>query len=253
MILRDSRFFLAVLLALLPLQCLAADLQIMAEDAAEPFSRADGTGYANEIVKAAFHAAGVEIRLDVVPYARCKKDVEDGKVVACFSMSWYRGVEDTVVFSELPVIQVYADVFLNRNSPPRIARIDDIGKGAVVGIVNEYEYPDAIYGLRSQGAVLQLAPNDGANLKMLARRRLDAAIVMTNDLVPLMQKALDAGVESQVTYAFRGGVEKGYVGFSKKNARGELARQQFDAGYKKIIADGTVETIRRKWTTRAAP
>jgi len=253
MISRDYRFFFGVLLSVVPLHCLAADLKIMAEDAAEPFSRADGTGYANEIVKAAFHAAGVEIQFDVVPYARCKKDVEDGKVAACFSMSWYMGVEDTVAFSDLPVIQVYADVFLNRNSPYRVARIADIGKGAPVGIVNQYEYPDAIYGLRRQGAVLQLSPNDGANLQMLARGRLDAAIVMTNDLVPRMQKALDSGVGSQVTYAFRAGVEKGYVGFSKKNARGELARQQFNDGYKKIIADGTVETIRRKWTMRAAP
>jgi ABC-type amino acid transport substrate-binding protein len=88
---------------------------------------------------------------------------------------------------------------------------------------------------------------------MLARGRLDATIVMTNDLVPRMQKALDASVGSDVIYAFRAGIEKGYVGFSKKNAMGESARQQFDAGYKKIIADGTVDTIRRKWTIRAAP
>jgi ABC-type amino acid transport substrate-binding protein len=253
MISRRSRFFLALLFTALPHPSVAADLKIMAEDAAEPFSRADGTGYANDVVRAAFHAAGVEIQFDVVPYARCKKDVEDGKVAACFSMSWYMGVEDAVAFSDIPVIQVYADVFLNRNSPSRFARIADIGKGAMVGIVNQYEYPDAIYGLRRQGAVLQLAPNDGANLQMLARGRLDAAIVMTNDLVPTMQKALDSGVGSQVAYAFRAGVEKGYVGFSKKNAGGELARQQFNTGYKKIIADGTVETIRRKWTTRAAP
>ena len=84
---RDSRFSLAVLFTALPLQCLAADLKIMAEDAAEPFSRADGTGYANDVVKAAFHAVGVEIAFDVVPYARCKKDAEDGKIAACFSMS----------------------------------------------------------------------------------------------------------------------------------------------------------------------
>ena len=253
MISRAPRFFLAALLTALPVPSLAADLIIMAEDAAEPFSRADGTGYANDLVRAAFRAAGVEIQFDVVPYARCKKDVENAKVVACFSMSWYMGLEDKVAFSDLPIIQVYADVFLNRNSPSRVARIADIGKGAMVGIINRYEYPEAIYGLRRQGAVLQLSPNDRANLQMLARGRLDAAIVMTNDLEPLMQKALDSGVGSQVTYAFREGIEKGYVGFSKKIPGGELARQQFNDGYKKIIANGTVETIRRKWTTRTAP
>src|SRR5882672_804025 len=110
MISRDCRFFLAVLLTAVPLPSVAADLKIMAEDAAEPFSRADGMGYANDVVKAAFHAAGVEIQLD-------------------------------------------ADVFLNRKSPSQFARIEDIATGATVGIINQYEYPDAIYGLRRQGAV----------------------------------------------------------------------------------------------------
>lgn len=242
-----------VLLAALPLPCMAADLTIMAEDAAEPFSRADGTGYANDLVKAAFHAAGVEIAFDVVPYARCKKDAEDGKVAACFSMSWYRGVEQTVAFSSLPVLHVYADIFLNRKSPAPIARLDDIGRGAVVGIVNAYEYPGEILELRRKGVVLQRAPNDLANLKMLARGRLDAAIIMTNDLMPRAQKARDAGVEAEVRYAFRGGFENGYVGFSRKHPQGETARRQFDAGYKTILADGTAETIRRRWAQKAAP
>ena len=235
------------------LECEAADLTIMAEDAAEPFSRADGTGFANDVVKAAFQAVGVNVALDVVPYARCKKDVEDGKVPACFSMSWYQGVEKTVIFSKRPVFEVYADVFLSAKSLGRIVRLGDIGKGDVVGIVNEYEYPDAVSALRRGGTTFQTAPNDGANLKMLARDRIDVAIVMTNDLVPRTQKAIDAGVAAQVRYAFRAGVEQSYVGFSRKHPRGETARAQFDSGYEKILADGTVSALRRKWTAKAAP
>ena len=214
-------------LFLAPVDCVAANLTLMAEDAAEPFSRSDGTGYANDLVKAAFHASSVEVAFDVVPYARCKKDAEDGKIAGCFSMSWYKGVENAVVFADLPVIQVHADIFVNRNAPARAARLEDFKPGAVVGIVNEYEYPDAIYRLRQQGVTLRPAPNDGANLKMLGRGRLDAAIVMTNDLVPEAQKAADAGVAGAVAYAFRGGFENGYVGFSKKNPRGAWALAAF--------------------------
>ncbi|WP_423049241.1 hypothetical protein [Undibacterium sp. SXout7W] len=49
-------------------------IEIMVEDAADPFSKADGTGYANDQVVAAFSAVGVDIKFNVVPYVRCKKN-----------------------------------------------------------------------------------------------------------------------------------------------------------------------------------
>ena len=224
----------------------AADLTIMAEDAAPPFSRADGTGFANDLVKAAFKAAGIDVALDIVPYARCKKDAEDGRVAACFSMSWYSGVEKFVVFSDKPIFRVYADVFLSRGATG-IRRPEELTGRKVIGIVNEYEYPDEVYRLRSNGIVLQAANDDLTNLRLLARGRLDAAIVMTNDLVPQIQKAMQAGVAPQVVPAFRLGFEDGYMGFSLKHPQGEAARRSFNEGYLRILADGTVEALRRKW------
>ena len=109
-------FWLCVLLAL---PSPASALTIMVEDAAQPFSGPDGTGYANDVVKAAFQAAGVDLILDVVPYARCKREVESGGTAACFSMSSYPGVEKFVAFSKLPVFQVYADMFVNSQASIR--------------------------------------------------------------------------------------------------------------------------------------
>src|SRR5215469_11804685 len=152
---RTAPAVLSVVLLMLPIEAFAADLTIMAEDAAAPFSQADGTGYANDVVKAAFRAAGVDVALDVVPYARCKHDVADGKVPGCFSMSWYKGVDDVVVFSQEPIFEVYADVFVARKSAARFGRMTDFGRGTTIGIVNEYEYPDEILGLQRNGAALQ--------------------------------------------------------------------------------------------------
>jgi ABC-type amino acid transport substrate-binding protein len=221
----------------------------MAEDAAPPFSRADGTGFANDLVKAAFKAGGIDAALDVVPYARCKKDAEDGKVAGCFSMSWYKGMEKSIAFSDKPIFRVYADVFLNRRAAG-IQRPQDLYGPKVVGIVNEYEYPDDVYKLRNAGVILQSANDDLTNLRLLARGRLDAAIIMTNDLVPQLQKATQAGVASDVVPAFRLGFEDGYLGFSLKHRQGQLARQSFNEGYKRILADGTVEALRRKWAAQ---
>ena len=106
----------------------AASFTIMAEDASEPFSRGDGTGYANDIVKAAFQAAGFDVRLNVVPYARCKKSLEDGTTAACFSMSWIPEFKDRIVFSDQPLYQVYADVFQNSQAPRKISSANDLPK-----------------------------------------------------------------------------------------------------------------------------
>jgi polar amino acid transport system substrate-binding protein len=220
----------------------------MVEDAAQPFSGPDGTGYANDVVKAAFQAAGVDLILDVVPYARCKREVESGGTAACFSMSSYPGVEKFVAFSKLPVFQVYADMFVN--SQASIRKPSDIRPGMVVGIINQYEYPASIDRLRGAGAVLQPAANDNANLKMLALGRINAAIVMTNDLAPEGQKAIDAGVGKDVRYAFRAGIERSYVGFSQKNPQGPWAKAKFDAGYRRIAANGTLAALRRRWAER---
>jgi polar amino acid transport system substrate-binding protein len=250
MILRDCRFFLAVLLAALPAPSLAADLKIMAEDAAEPFSRADGTGYANDIVKAAFHAAGVEIQFDVVPYARCKKSLEDGKTPACFSMSWQKEFEGIIAFSDAPIFEVHADVFQNKGAPLKVGRAQDLGKGAIVGIVNEYEYPESIYRMQNSGVVLESDINEQAILKMLARDRLAAAVVMTSDFERQSQRALDAGVDAAVSYAFRSGTMQSYVGFSLKHPQGEFARQKFNEGYKLILTNGTKDRIRTQWMAK---
>lgn len=55
---------------------------IGAEDDAAPWSYADGTGYVNDVVRAAFQRSGRQVQYKVMPYARCKAMVLSGKLVA---------------------------------------------------------------------------------------------------------------------------------------------------------------------------
>lgn len=236
-----------------PSMAWAASLTIMAEDASEPFSRADGTGYANDIVRAAFRAAHVDVKLDIVPYARCKKSLEVGATPACFAMSWAPGTAKTILFSDQPLFEVYADVFRNRKAPAKLSRAQDLSKGAVVGIVNGYEYPQAIYRLADRGILLQSGINEWANLQMLGRGRMDAAVVMTSDFLGGPQRLSAAGVADSVAFAFRSGTLKSYIGFSLINPDGERARQAFNAGYKIIIQNHTRDKIRGKWMNIVRP
>src|SRR5688572_9362570 len=78
---------LALVVAASPPTGARETIDIGVEDAAAPWSQADGTGYANDVARAAFAAAGVEVRMHVLPYTRCKQLVVKGELVACVSMS----------------------------------------------------------------------------------------------------------------------------------------------------------------------
>jgi polar amino acid transport system substrate-binding protein len=223
----------------------AASLTILAEDASEPFSRPDGSGYANDIVRAAFQAAHIDLKLDIVPYARCKRSLEQGATPACFAMSRAPDIRNNIVFSDQPIFEVYADVFRNRSQT--MSRAEDFRKGAVVGIVNAYEYPQAIYQLANRGVVLERDINESAILNMLARGRLDAAVVMTSDFLDGQRRLSTAGVAGSVAYAFRSGTMKSYIGFSLLNPQGELARKAFNDGYRIIVQNHIRDQIRAKW------
>ena len=97
-------------------------LVIAVEDDAAPWSRADGSGYANDVVVAAFKAVGVDVQLRVMPYARCKRMALNGEVAACLSMSPAPELNGSIELSARPLFTCYAGYFYNVNKPPRVAR-----------------------------------------------------------------------------------------------------------------------------------
>ena len=224
----------------------SATLEIMVEDAAAPQSRKDGTGYANDIVKAAYHAQGIAVKLDVVPYTRCKASVVAGTVVACFSMSWEAQFLKTVVFSDQPLFTVHPEYFRRISTAPAIRSELDIPEGAVVGLVNGYEYPASLEHLRDRGIIFQYANSEAINLRKLSAGRIDFAVLMLTNVKTAAVPMRDSGV-NDVVYAFQSHPIGAYVGFSRHSAQEEYARAQFNRGYAAITANGTLRAIVEKW------
>jgi ABC-type amino acid transport substrate-binding protein len=225
------------------------DLDVMVEDAAPPWSGADGKGYANDVVIAAFDEMGIDVHLMVVPYARCKKTVLKGQIAACFSMSWRKEFEGLVKFAASPLIFLHADVFENVKDPlPKPAQGScSLPPDTRVATVLAYEYPPEITALQARGAKFETYLSDTHILKMLASGRTDAAIIMTNDLEPRNKKAIDAKVDDQVRIAFNCGQEVGTIGFSLKHPDGPLALKLFDDGYQRLKKKGALKAIATKW------
>ena len=74
-------------------------LEIYVENDAAPWSKADGTGYANDLVKAIYDAVDVDVDFEVVPYARCKKYTETGEAVGCFNVAKIPEVENKITWN----------------------------------------------------------------------------------------------------------------------------------------------------------
>jgi hypothetical protein len=125
-------------------------LVIAAEDDAAPWSATDGTGYANEVVIAAFKAVGVNVDLRVVPYARCKRMAMNGEVAGCLSMSPSSEFNGLIDLSTHPLFTCYAGYFYNVSRPPSVRRQEDLRPKTVVGTVIGYEYPAVVADLRQK-------------------------------------------------------------------------------------------------------
>jgi len=243
----------AVLLALLAFAVVASPrpeppLEVLVENAADPFSRADGTGYANDVVRAAFAAVDVPIALVVVPYVRCKASVLDGSAPLCFSMSWLPEFSGRVRFADTPLFSV-SPVYIENPSHPLATRSEaGLGRGIRIGTIRGYEYPESVFRAHDRGAILIDGSSTAANLKKLAAGRLEAVIVMESALAGTEVWIKQAGVQSLVREAFRSpSREVAYLGASVLHPRGLRSLERFNKGMALIQANGVLDSIRKRW------
>lgn len=226
-------------------------LEIAAEDETEPWSRSDGTGSANDVVRAAFKAVDVDVSFRVVPYARCKTMVIDGTVVACFSMS-RTGLDSGVIFPVMPLFICYADYYVRADRAAGSKPFDRLAAGTVVGVVRGYEYPASVYSLERQGAiVLEESPSEVTNLKKLVAGRIGAAIINHNETKRDDYVVAQAGAMGKVRRSMRAGTLNSFIGFSRNHPDTKWALERFNAGFLAIVNNGELKRIEQRWATAA--
>ena len=226
-------------------------LTVLVEDAAGPWSRPDGSGMANDLVKAAYAAAGTEVRLEVVPYARCKALVTNGAAAACFSMSAAPEFERVVRLANQPLFRVYPRFYQRAGAARKFRDAAGIPRGTRLGVVNGYEYPAQVTRLAERGVRLEVARSDVVNLKKLASGRLDMALIMTDDLKTGAMLIRQAGA-SGLAFAFESAPMGSFIGFSTSHRQGPEALRLFNQGYERITRDGVKRGIEKTWRARCA-
>jgi polar amino acid transport system substrate-binding protein len=224
---------------------------IFAEDAAGLWGQPDGTGCGNDIVKAAFEASGVDVRLEIVPYNRAKVLVMEGRAFACFGMSWSKELRGKIDFPAEPIYSTVTTVFVRKADASRIRKAADIPAGTVAGIVLGYEYPEEFVRLVDSGVVkLDAAPSEALCLKKLALGRIDVAIANLDSLKSAEYLMNEAGVADRIQEAFALGVSGTYLGFNAKNPDTPAAMRAFEAGMAELRASGKLESLIAAWRAR---
>lgn len=230
----------------------AAGIVLMVEDAAAPWSAPDGSGYANDLVRAAYAAVGEKVELQVVPYARCKQFVMRGLAAGCFSMSEAPELQGVVKFAEVPLFRVFPRFYFNAARPLGVVKESDFKAGMRIGVVNGYEYPGAVRALAQRGVLLEVSRSESVNLKKLALGRLDAALIMTDAIKSDAVMLREAEVDNLV-FGFALAPMGSYLGFSSEHADGDAARSLFNRGYALISGNGVRRAIAAKWHVHAEP
>lgn len=226
----------------------AEPLELLVEDAAEPFSKADGTGYANDVVRAAYAAVGVEVKLTVVPYSRCKAMVLDGAVAACFNMAWEPALEGKVKFADEPLYRALGVYFQNKAHPLTAKKESELAAPIRIGTVKDYEYADSALQAKARGAIFFPGRSEQVSLRRLAEGKLDAALVISNELQGSQYWAESAGVDKKVEVAFPSTHTLVFIGFSPNHPQGAWALDKFNQGHKIIRDNGLVAQLRNKWS-----
>jgi hypothetical protein len=244
---------LALVLALAAEAGMAQAIVIGAEDDAAPWSYADGTGYANDVVRLAFDRAGWKAQLKVMPYARCKALVLSGDIAACFSVSRAPDLEGRLLFPQQSLFQARNLLVAAASSPLSGCDASKWPSRPLVGIVRGYEYRRAVEAVFANGqAIADPGDSEVSSLRKVRAGHVDAALVTVDPVKRLEFVAALAGVAADFKLVCDFGGDPAYVAFSRRHPQGPAAAAAFDAGMQALQQQGAVDATQQDWRTRLA-
>lgn len=226
-------------------------LVIGAEDSADPWSRVDGSGYVNDLVVKALEKVGVQVELDVVPYARGKHYTIQGKYVGCFSASRTADLEVDLIYPEQPVFWARNKLFVSMDSTLSGSTPDDWGSVITVGLVNGYEYRQEVMDMIENGNIrVEYAKSEELNLRKLAHGRIDGAIINLDEVKTIEYVTANAGIPNSFKEIADYGGEPAFVVFSRRHPDGRFAADAFDKGYDLMEQQGEIDSLKQYWQSR---
>jgi len=219
----------------------AETIQIAAEDDWIPYARADGTGLANEIIKAAFETVGVNVEYRVVPYARALIYIEQGKSIAAFNVPLDEQSQAKYILGKEKLFDAVSAYYFNIQHPLQAKSRDELNNGELVGVVRGYGYGDHYLRLIKNKHIKEAVTNsESSNLKSLSRGRIDLTIIYDKTANILLNRLR---LQANIQLAFINETTPIYLAFSRRHVQGQYYADLFDQGMKSIRENGLYQKI----------
>ncbi|WDP92830.1 MAG: transporter substrate-binding domain-containing protein [Desulfobacter sp.] len=219
----------------------AESITIAAEDDWIPYARQDGTGLANEIIRAAYESIGIRVKYDVIPYARVLLYLEIGRYIGGFNVPLDKTSVSRYILGKKPLFNAVSAYYENINNPLIARNRDQLTHGEKIGVVRGYGYGNHYLDSVGEGLIIEEVSNSEiSNLKKLALGRIDGTIIYskTADIL-IKQLALD----TKIRFAFINESTPIYLAFSRAHPKGQYFADKFDEGMIKIQTNGVYQKI----------
>ncbi|MBI2381697.1 MAG: transporter substrate-binding domain-containing protein [Gammaproteobacteria bacterium] len=240
----------AILVLALPRGAWAETVVIGAEDDWYPYSGLVDKkvqGITIDLVRAAFEAAGVDMRYEIMPYARCMALTKAGQLTGCFDTLRHPGIEHDYLWHEQPMFAVQYQIYARTGSDERGLRPKDL-EGQNVAVTRSYEYGPEFD--TNQKIVRLFSRNDESNFRMLLAGRVRYTVAMEWNTLELIKRRPEFEGQFQIVGAV---AESGvYTVFSKYHPQGPKAMKHFNEGMAKLRKSGRYQAILDDWRARLA-
>lgn len=241
-----ERVLLGLLFALCTFTASASEtVTIGAEDDWTPFSSKGGEGakgFAVDIVRESFKAAGVEVKFETMPYARCMNIAKSGEIAACFNTARNRILDKDFLWHTKPLFSARINIYAPVDSTESGLTTKSL-EGKTVGVTNGYEYGDEFDA--NTRIKREVARQDELGFKKVLAKRTEYMIAYEKvaNAIFLKNKELK-GKFKVVGIVAEPGL---FIAFSKKHPDGAKFVTRFNEGYEAILKNGKYQAIESQW------
>jgi polar amino acid transport system substrate-binding protein len=223
----------------------AQTVTIGAEDDWAPYSSkvgGDAKGFAVDVVREAFKAAGIDANFVAVPYVRCMAMAKSGEVAGCFDAARNSELEADYLWHAKPLFKAKVNIYALAESKESNLTIKSL-EGKAVGVTNSYEYGE-------QFDSNKLIKKDAANQDELGFKKL-----MAGRFPYMVAYELPANAVFAKNKEFAGKFKPVglvaapdlYIAFSKKHPDGAKVVAKFNEGFESIVKSGKYKALEDRW------
>jgi polar amino acid transport system substrate-binding protein len=223
----------------------AETVTIGAEDDWAPYSSkvgAEAKGFAVDIVREAFKAAGVDVKFEAMPYARCMDITKSGELAGCFDAARNAAMENDYLWHAKALFNGKINIYASSDSTESGLTSKSL-EGKTVGVTNGYEYGDEFD--TNTKIKRDVARQDELGFKKLLAKKIPYMVAYEKVANAIFAKNPEfAGKFKAIGMTADPGL---YLAFSKKHPDGAKFVTKFNQGFEAIQKNGKYKAIEAQW------